>query len=422
MKKEKLDLEKALEINEIDKAEIKKIHEHPKGWEPAIEWNGSSGHIVALVPDDRELYSNLWDELIKDWGLDPELVAIDQSTIQIRGWDANVSEGIGKDKRTYVQRMKYYKANIVLRQKTNFEKEYEEILLEIKKAKSKKVVTNNSPYDLIVCISDWQIGKGESDGSAGSVDRIINSLVNLTQHIKDLKKLNRSPNTIYLVGMGDLVEQCSGHYAMQAFQVDLDRREQMRVVRRLLLEYVNELYSLCSKLVLVAVPGNHGENRLNGKAFTNFSDNDDLAVFEQVTEIIQANKERYSNVHVYLTNKLSMTFSACQTETDIGIIIGATHMHAGRSGKDPRAKVMNWWKGHALGRGDVHDADILITGHYHHLMIDESSGRTWFQCPAQDPGSAWFEEMTGQHSPNGLLVFSVSHEFGQRKWGDLRIL
>jgi len=279
MKKEKLNLEKALEINEVDKAKIKKIHEHPKGWEPSIEWNGSTGHIVALIPDDRELYSSLWDELIKDWGLDPDLVAIDQSTIQIRGWDANVSEGTGKEKVTYVRRMKYYKANIVLRQTSKFEIEWQDVISEIKKSKAKKILENNNLYDLIVCVSDWQIGKGEGDGSNGSVNRIMNSLSNLTQHIKDLKKLNRNPNTIYLVGMGDLVEQCSGHYAMQAFQVDLDRREQMRVVRRLLLEYVNELYSLCSKLVLVAVPGNHGENRLNGKAFTNFTDNDDLAVF-----------------------------------------------------------------------------------------------------------------------------------------------
>ena len=422
MKKEKLNLEKALEINEVDKAEIKKIHEHPKGWEPSIEWNGSTGHIVALIPDDRELYSSLWDELIKDWGLDPDLVAIDQSTIQIRGWDANVSEGTGKEKVTYVRRMKYYKANIVLRQTSKFEIEWQDVISEIKKSKAKKILENNNLYDLIVCVSDWQIGKGEGDGSNGSVNRIMNSLSNLTQHIKDLKKLNRNPNTIYLVGMGDLVEQCSGHYAMQAFQVDLDRREQMRVVRRLLLEYVNELYSLCSKLVLVAVPGNHGENRLNGKAFTNFTDNDDLAVFEQISEMLSTNPEKYSNVHVLLSKNLSATFLACEEDSKKGIIIGITHMHAGRSGKDPRAKVMNWWKGHALGRGDVHDADILVTGHYHHLMIDESSGRTWFQCPAQDPGSAWFEEMTGQHSPNGLLVFSVSHEFGERKWGDLKIL
>jgi len=138
--------------------------------------------------------------------------------------------------------------------------------------------------------------------------------------------------------------------------------------------------------------------------------------------MLSTNPEKYSNVHVLLSKNLSATFSACEEESKKGIIIGITHMHAGRSGKDPRAKVMNWWKGHALGRGDVHDADILVTGHYHHLMIDESSGRTWFQCPAQDPGSAWFEEMTGQHSPDGLLVFSVSHQFGERKWGDLKIL
>ena len=424
MDNEKLNLEKAIQVKNTSKAEIKKIHNHPKGWEPSFEWNGKDGVVVTLLPDDRELYSSLWDEIIKDWGLDPSLVAIDQSSIQIRGWDANVSEGTGNEKVTYVKRMRYYKANIILRETLENRLDVDNLISDIKKKSkvTKKTIKSDGIFDLIVCVSDWQIGKGEGDGSSGSVNRIIESLSNLVNHIKELKKLNRQPRNIYILGMGDLVEQCSGHYAMQTFQVDLDRRQQMQVVRRLLLEYVDSLFQLCEELILIAVPGNHGENRINGKAFTTFTDNDDLAVFDNIFEIVNSNKERYGNVHVKLANNLSTTFEACSSDDSQGIIIGLTHMHAGRSGKDPRAKVINWWKGHALGRGDVHDADILVTGHYHHLMIDESSGRTWFQCPAQDPGSAWYEEMTGQHSPNGLLVFSVSHEFNARKWGDLKLL
>lgn len=424
MASDKLNLESALKTNKPDAADILAVHDHPKGWEPSMKWDGKQGHIVAALPDDRVMHEGVWKEIIKDWGLNPDLISLDQASVQIRGWDANVSEGKGKDKVTRVQRMLYYKANLLQRKDNEDRVDVEELIKEIKKKGRLKAPKEQSYiYDMIVCLSDWQIGKGEGDGSKGTVDRILNSLDRLVIHIKELRKIGRGPRYIYLTGMGDLVEQCSGHYAMQTFQTDLDRREQMRVVRRLLLAHLDALIPLAQKVIFVAVPGNHGENRnSSGKAYTTFSDNDDLAVFDGINEIIASNQERYENASVYISDKLSTTFRVCSTEDDYGIVVGLAHMHAGRSGNDPKSKVMNWWKGHALGRGDVHDADILITAHYHHLIVDESSGRTWIQCPAQDPGSAWYEEMTGQHSPHGLLVFSVSEEFAPRVWGDLRIL
>lgn len=207
------------------------------------------------------------------------------------------------------------------------------------------------------------------------------------------------------------------HNSMQAFQTDLDRREQSRVVRRLILRYVDTIAALVPRVVCVAVPGNHGENRnASGKAYTTFTDNDDLAVFEQVAEILKANDERYGHVSVMLADGLSTAVDAC------GAVIGLAHMHQGRSGANPKQKVENWWKGHAMGRGAVGDADLLFTGHYHHLMISEALGRTWFQMPALDPGSAWYEEATGQHSPPGLFTVSVGECHGARKWDDMKVL
>jgi hypothetical protein len=68
---------------------------------------------------------------------------------------------------------------------------------------------------------------------------------------------------------------------MQTFSVELDRRQQVKLVRRMLVTMLTEWGRLPVQMVVGCVPGNHGENRRGGKAFTTFEDNDDLAVFEQ---------------------------------------------------------------------------------------------------------------------------------------------
>lgn len=389
-----------------------RIHQHPKGWEPGVTWDPtrSTGSITATLGDEPT--SGIWAELIADWGLDPKYVGIIDGSVQVRGWDAPIGNG-------EVRRMRYYRATLTALSHAHDRADVDALCAEIKRRKpTKHPAVTDTNRALIVALSDFQVGKGEGDGSEGTVQRILDSLEALVAHVRTLRKAGRPVDTVYLCGLGDLVEQCSGHYPMQAFQVDLDRREQMRVVRRLLMAYIDALLPLVDRIVCVAVPGNHGENRnSSGKAYTTFTDNDDLAVFDGVAEAMAANPERYDRVTVMCADTLSTTFEAA------GVVVGLTHMHQSKGGGSIQQRVLKWWAGHALGRGQVHDADILVTGHYHHLVIDESCGRTWFQCPAQDPGSAWFTEGTGQHSPTGLLAFCVSDEhYGARKWGDMVIL
>lgn len=383
--------------------------QHPAGWEPGIASTGPNLTVIT-PPTDQPFDPSLWREVVNDWGVNPEHYDM-QGPVEFRGWDANVGGGS-------IARLKYYKVKLIARVDPGDRADVEALIADIGKRKPRKNATTvtETEHALLVGLSDWQVGKGEGDGSAGSVDRIISGLDRLVDRLAEFKRLGRSPSVVYLVGLGDLVEGCSGHYPMQEFQTDLDRREQTRVVRRLILRYVDTIAALVPRVVCVAVPGNHGENRKDGKAFTTFTDNDDLAVFEQVAEILKANDERYGHVSVMLADSLSTAFDAC------GAVIGLAHMHQGRSGANPKAKVENWWKGHTMGRGLVGDADILMTGHYHHLMVSEALGRTWFQMPALDPGSAWYEEATGQHSPPGLFTVSVGDCHGVRKWDDLKVL
>ena len=69
------------------------------------------------------------------------------------------------------------------------------------------------------------------------------------------------PSCIFLGNEGDLSEAVTGHYASQAFTVDLDQREQDRVVRRLLFKFVETAARRAPKVFVSGVACNHGENR-----------------------------------------------------------------------------------------------------------------------------------------------------------------
>jgi len=188
----------------------------------------------------------------------------------------------------------------------------------------------------------------------------------------------------------------------------------MRLARRLILQYVEAMLDLELPVVLGAVPGNHGENRRNGQAFTTWTDNDDLAVFEQVAEVLAHNADRYGAVSVPLgaiAEDLTLTLNIA------GVPVGFAHGHQIKRG-GPEA----WWKGQALGRQQVADAEILVLGHKHHLMLSEATGRTILQCPAMDGGSYWWTAQTGQSAPSGMLAFLVGSGCGPRGWSDLEVI
>jgi predicted phosphodiesterase len=390
-----------------------KRQQHPKGWEPGVVWNGRRGEVTTVAADEP----STWDDLIADWGLDPATVTVVPGSVQIRAWDTNLGDGD-------VQRLRYYRATLVERSpSTDADRVDVEALCQwVLKRKPVKPVKVETDTALVALASDWQMGKGEGDGTEGTVERVATATDGLVARLKELRRAGRPVSTLYLVGMGDLVEQCggagTGHYAMQTFSVDLDRREQMRVVRRLLLRAVDACAPHVERMVLAAVPGNHGENRDGtGKAFTTWTDNDDLAVVEQVAEVLAANPDRYGHVSTFLADGLTLTLDIA------GVAVAFAHGHQAKGGSGhAAAKLEQWWKGQALGRTGVADAQILVTGHLHHLVVSEATGRTFMQCPAMDPGSAWWVAQQGASSQPGMLTFGVGTSYGPRGWGDLAVL
>jgi predicted phosphodiesterase len=167
---------------------------------------------------------------------------------------------------------------------------------------------------------------------------------------------------------------------------------------------------------VMAVAGNHGENRnSSGKSYTSLNDNDDLAVVEQVAEILEANPEVYGHIKFAIpTDQLSITAEVA------GWVLGITHGHAARAtGATPEAKLRRWLEGQSLGRRSVGDSDVLVSGHYHHLRVADWGGCVWLQAPAMDGGSDWWEQMKGERSQAGILTFAM---YPEKRVADLQIL
>ena len=380
---------------------------HPKGWEPRID---TSKKEIVSKPQKKagNPQDHRWDKYLEELGFNPDEFEIIEP-FEIRSWDSNTENG----KDTFY----YYKAKIISKYAVNDRDfDFKALLSEIKKSKP-KAQTIKGKSSMIVCLSDWQMGKRDGDGTKGIVARIEQMIPDVTARIKELRKSGVDLAHLYVVGLGDIVEGCEGFYPMQEHSVEYDLRRQKMIARRLLVKSLKEWAPLFKNVVVACVPGNHGENRKNGKAFTTFGDNFDVAIFDEAAEIFQENPAYKHVKFVIPENDLWLTLDVS------GTIIGLAHGHQFRTGgRYSHQKAVAWLSGQAFGMTEMGDADILISGHFHHLFVVNEGKRTLMQCPSVDGGSEWYENMTGKSSYAGTLTFSITPGKTQLQWDNLKVL
>lgn len=378
---------------------------HPKGWEPGYEKAGNTATGSAVFADDEDPDSLA---IIAGFGLDPAEWAI-VGNVNCRRWQ------------TYDERwLRYYKCDLTRR--TTAE-DRADITALCKLASSRKgkpaPARTDTGWVSFAALNDWQVGKSDSgSGTEQTVDYLLERLAMLDEMWKRDK-----PSCIFLGNEGDLSEGVTGHYASQAFTVDLDQREQDRVVRRLLFQFVETAARRAPKVVLTGVACNHGENRgPAGKAQTRPSDNRSLTYVENIAEMCAQNPDAFGHVEfLYAPDTILVADMA-------GISTVHTHGHIfDRGGGAPMTKSQAWWNGQITGMRPAAAATVMVTAHRHHFQMSEETGRTVFMAPACDGGSQWFTDATGKSSPRGLLTFKLGTGIGdplddQRCWDDLRIL
>lgn len=370
----------------------RKTPEHPKGWEPGVVWDGTKGTVTTAPltgkPDN-------WDHLLRVWDLDPALYEVIEP-VQYRAWDAQTPDGL--------TRLYYYRATIRSRVHGRAA-DIDELIREVKRYKPRKAAAPTGDSAFVVPISDLQLGKPDGDGTEGTMRRFLDRIPLIKARYRELRKIGRPLGTLYIVGLGDIIESCDGHYPMQSYGVQLNRRDQSRLARHLIKQAIKEWAPDFERVVVPAVGGNHGENRKDGKAFTDFADNEDVAIFEEVAEAFAENPA-FGHVSFVIPNDdLTLTLNIA------GTIVGFAHGHqakgTGAKGK-PHTKVGEWWKGQIAGRQPIGDADLLVSGHFHYLALERDGFRTHLQVPAMDGGSDWFRNTSGKDTMPGIATFVVT--------------
>lgn len=371
---------------------------HPDGWTPGVDT--ASGFVVAEPSTDPAPPQD-WTEILDQFHLDPAVWTVDGDSVNVRTWDAAIGGG-------EVRRFFYYRANIRPATRPS-SVDVDALCARISKHRYRRPAPPSTAVTraLVVCLADWQTGP-DPEG-------LVSHILDLKVQIVDRLKRDR-PDVLYVVGMGDLVEGCDGHYAMQTFAAGAGglngRRDQVKLVRRLLVDLLTTWARYVDRIVVGCVPGNHGEQRRDGKAYTTFEDNDDLAVFEQAGEVLGANPDVYGHVRFVIPDgDMSLTLDVA------GTVVGFIHGHQATRGATPRQRLDNWWKGKQSAKHPIGDADCLIAGHLHHFVIVEDGPRTIMQCPALAQ-SRWFTERGGAATRVGTLTFTTSPD----GWDNVRLL
>lgn len=271
----------------------------------------------------------------------------------------------------------------------------------------------NGDSALVLSWNDTQCGKLEGGGTEALVARWDRAIERACTRVAELRRLGRNLGELVILGGGDMVEGCN-LFQNHSFEVDSDRRTQIRNMVTMILDGIDRLAPMFPKVTVMAVGGNHGENRIGYKRTTR-GDNDDCAVFEHAALAVSRDP-RLGHVQFRIAQD-----EPAKTMEVAGWILGTTHgqVYGKTSSGSIEQKVHKWFSGQAAGRFPIGDADILVTHHFHHFASRDFGGMLWIQTPAMDGGSSWLSDLNGQHSQPGMMSFVMSPE---NRFQDMMIL
>jgi hypothetical protein len=267
-----------------------------------------------------------------------------------------------------------------------------------KKRAPKPHTATQTARTTVPVLADVQAGKtGSRGGTPELLERLEGTRERLDKHLKRVR-----PESLVLAEAGDLFEGFeSGGNPM--FTNDLSLAQQIDLAVTEVYEFVT-LMSKYGHVDVMAVPSNHTAWRNGKQNLGKPGDDLGLLAHRQVEKVANA-KGIDATWHYPAEYDESVTLDVR------GTVLGLVHGNQFAPHGAPQ-----WWAKQQHGGQPIGSADILISGHYHHLNIVPSgrnpyTGRSkwWLQAPTLDNASDWFRNRAGEDSDPGLLVFDITN-------------
>lgn len=349
----------------------------PTEWQARSEWDGESGSVTTGLIEPTEKH----EDLLRQFDYDPEKVMIAGTVNQ---WRKQLADG--------TWRISYF-----------FKVQSKEKMLDLPalyaasaKVSRKATKLAVSSRVTVVVLADCQIGKtGSRGGTPELVERLADTRVRLAAHLKE-----RRPESTVLAEAGDVFEGFnSGGNPM--FTNDLSLAQQMDMASTEIYEFI-KVMSSHGRVDVMAVPSNHTAWR-NGKQYLGQSGDDlGLLCHKQIRKVTDA---AGIDAHWHIPGHFDEAVIHNVNGTVLGMVHGNQYSPGGAA---------SWWGKQQHGGQPIGAADILVSGHYHHLRIEPTgrnphTGRSkwWLQAPTLDNGSDWYRNLSGDDSDPGLLVFDI---------------
>jgi len=255
------------------------------------------------------------------------------------------------------------------------------------------------PHAEIVCLADLQIGKVDERGGTPELEaRFYGAMAEVIARLKKSK-----PAVIVLAELGDGCENFQ-NIPDQAFSNDRGLIAQLDLHATFLTYAATELAKLAPKLIVVGVPSNHMDVRVGGKAVGGPENDYGLLTLSQLKRAFSLNPKAFGHVEFSWPGQHEVSSVLNVAGTNVMF----THGHFTR-GAGAADSIPKWLEHQFAADAEYHSARVILTGHYHHLRIQQIiGGRWWLQAPALDNGSSWLKRQSGQgDSDAGILVVRI---------------
>ncbi|HEY2639798.1 MAG TPA: hypothetical protein VGI66_07915 [Streptosporangiaceae bacterium] len=220
------------------------------------------------------------------------------------------------------------------------------------------------------------------------IARFARCVADVEQRI--VNEFGGSLNKLVVVLVGDLIEGSTSQHS--ALPNDVPVTEQVRIVRRLIVHMLGKLAPYADAVLVETVPGNHDQQRRD--RVTPARDSWAIEACSGAQEVLEVQYDHITWAYPRGSEDVSVAVKVDD------VVIGAVH---GDQFSSPD-RMRQWWAGQALAGAEVGSAQLLLSGHYHHLRVESiSKDKTWMQVPALDNGSPWFKNRKGADAPGGLI-------------------
>lgn len=377
----------------------------PKGFEPGVEYVHGRPSVITTTAVEKLEGPGDYSKVVADMGIElPEgyRLRLAEAKYDPSAWHRTKQ---GEDAVT--RPIWRYRFVVELDIASALQDEDLESLMKAAKRanRGKPIASASTQTTMVIVLGDLQAGKVDVRGGTRELlERLEVAKQDVVARVRKMK-----PAEIVLLDAGDMMEGFESAPGADRTN-DLSQVEQLRLIRRVLWDWVSTLAPLTTSLKVVGVPSNHCRVR-RGKETMGAPDDDyGIENIIAVSDIAAANPSTYGHVEFLVPPKFDESLAF---ELVGGKVLGAAHGH--QSNVD---KFGQYLAGQALGRKPMGAADLAILGHYHQLRVQTVGDDRWiFIAPTMDSGSSWFTNHTGHESRAGVLTLIVD-EFG---WRDMYV-